>query len=756
MVRFSEDADPISQTEKFKYGVPTSDLYPIEPSADGTYICHTHDRGDSCVSGPFYQVAFRITDPSPYTLEELSLCIFLRNDAMEITNDLFCASEDKADIQKNLWYQRTKYIKRKGHWEYYRKEPIDSITTSGIFQIAVRRNGTILTDIDIPWIYILPSAISKEDYIEMLSDLFALHERIITNTNSTIGIGEKNQSKFVNECLEEEVDAIKELENAILSIQSVQSEQLGKRYSRVALNKAKRYDAKVIKDYLQHGVSGKALSVTYVEDHDTYENRVIKYFLKQIESRLCTEKPISAPVELNYEEEVQKQYKEIMNISSRSRSSKKYVSAEETGMRTDLMAKFQKEQLIQQIKYEYYTARKELVSLLSDPWFSGISEINYLDEIKQTPKFLSNAYYSRIYDIIVKMAQDHPHLILSFDYNSFGVYSTEHVYECWVFYKLLYHIQSLGFTINETDTLIDHFRNFISSSTSPNLKHYHVTASRGIGDKQMILEIGNEHSFSATVDGGRVERTPDYYLKISHRNVTHWFFFDAKYKCFTSDPQTAPDRVDYCQEIYDVAVAKYLYTMSQIFQYNPQEYGSNNKICGAYIIGANFDDANIPLSQNGRLFGGTESLFQKSIHKKPGLVDGIGIDNKNGFPAHRYGAIQLTPGNDKELRTLFLLIFEYLDSNMRDHSPQLSVCWNCGAAIHEKDEKKTEKGYAKYYSTCPACHAFRADTHCSKCGFAIIKHTYGNYHQRDSLANNRWAFICPWCGDSLKPKQEPA
>lgn len=169
---------------------------------------------------------------------------------------------------------------------------------------------------------------------------------------------------------------------------------------------------------------------------------------------------------------------------------------------------------------------------------------------------------------------------------------------------------------------------------------------------------------------------------------------------------------------------------------------------------ADVDDLPSELSVNNRLFGGPESILKdQTISQKNELVTNELIDSRGVFPAHRYGAICLTPSHTDELQSLLELIFEYIEPEKADDHVYLEHCWSCKNPNYVHREKKetkrsTEKYPSrKYYFTCPVCSAFRVDNHCVVCGDAIIKHTTGNYHLLDrSVANPQWAFLCPNCG----------
>ena len=235
-VRFEVDVD--SDTGNYRYSKPTDDVLPVKMSDDGTsYEVTTHDRGEHEKPGPYYQIAFRIEDPSPYRMEELHLSIdnsIYRNSDLPIENDLYCAPETKGDPKKNLWYQRSRYEQNaEGKWIIVSENRrsalrVECITTSGVFRVMAYRNGNLLRGTESPWVYVLPSAISKDDYIAMLNDLVTIHERLVRNDKSSVGIGKMSEIESATERIKKDVEATKELEEAILGIMSIPSELQGK------------------------------------------------------------------------------------------------------------------------------------------------------------------------------------------------------------------------------------------------------------------------------------------------------------------------------------------------------------------------------------------------------------------------------------------------------------------------------------------------------------------------------------------------
>ena len=940
-VLFEVDLD--SATGKYRYSKPTNDMLPVDMSTDGTAYCtlgahyeiSTHDRGSRNSPGPYYQIAFRIEDPAPYDINEISLRLdpsLFRDADEEIDNDLYCDPNTRCDPMRNLWYQRSRYEKdSNGNWRIIsenkkRSLTVDSITTAGVFRILPFRYGRVITDVVSPWIYVLPSCFSKDDYIAMLNDLINIHERLVTNQRSTVGIGKKTYIERETSKIKDEIESTKQLESAIKCIMASPAEQQGKRYKRMPIMKISHFDAHVVQNYISSGMKGKVLGIEYFEDHDTYENRLIKYILKRIAQRRKQKYIPSIDPNTDIEKEAAAELKRITDMrmvtqegikqSARTfyftghppkegyhkllvhisgnivefkdhapfqEGDKNYIRAkyiahsrremifylnhlttfcnsigewprpqfniccsfvsnkkpytttwnntvydlsfsyllsingddfdqnrldiseqeyqrllipiiqnngfsidenrsfflypEETNriikqdskerelMLRDITASLSRKVNNEKARRELYEVEERLIELLNAPWFNGISDYHGPLEVKPTPKFRKNMYYAIIYKLISEKMQAHPLLAGNFDVNAFGVISTQLVYEYWVLYKILYQLQTLGFSLANTDELTNDFRKFIQGKqlqrksekkqTSTKYSGYVVNAYRDNGSHPIKLRIGYDENFITTKIPGidRLQRRPDFSLCIESMEGRHWYFLDAKYKSFSIEDKT---KVNYEQEVYDVSIEKYILDIGKIFQ--AEDDFKNDQIRGSYIVMANVLESAPNLSENNRLFGGPKSILTSDKIQKNNdeiTTDLIDLGSKS-TPAHRYGAIVLSPAHDSELLSLFQLIFEYLETNKSDIHENLSYCWCCNTktpVIRERKETNRsteEQKYYKYYITCNECKSFRVDNHCISCGKAIIKHTSGNFHKwDDSVQNSQWAFLCPDCGSPV-------
>ncbi len=462
---------------------------------------------------------------------------------------------------------------------------------------------------------------------------------------------------------------------------------------------------------------------------------------------------------------------------------------EEIKIKADIKARLE-EKRNYEIEYRrLINLHNQLVSIYKENWFSNITYLSNFDEIRLTPKFSNNADYSYIFRLITQLQEIHPLLSASFDANSFGVNSTQQVYEYWVFYKILHHLTTLGFELDSNDRkgLIQHYINFVSQKKNSNkYSGYIVHATKFDKDNSFNIDLEIGYDIIFRIPDKNKQRQPDFYILIRHKNENHWYFIDAKYKSFSL--KNTKDTVSYLDEICDISIQKYISEMSEILSNHPKYKDQNNIICGSYLAISSSTDKDIPLAENNRLFGAYKSIYEiiSALEYKSQVSNNSLIKFSLSKAMHKYGAIVLTPQHDRELISLFMLIFEYLESDKSDDSkknPNLNYCWNCGNRVirtevpitgspHksflkpinifqisdniENDRTNTsskEISWVKYYVTCPVCKAFRVDNHCiaKNCHKLIVKHTDGNYHKwDDSVEHNGWAFLCPICGRGVR------
>ena len=283
-------------------GYPTQKMEAIALREDGGkgggyYEVRTHDWAGE---DQYYLISFHIEDAAPYALEDITLhldsTVSRRLDTP--VNDL------RYDADADLWYQRVTYDKNKKI-----RIGADCVTAAGVFRVVVKHRNKILEQYPQPWVYVLPNGISKDDYILMLSDLLRLHESVVCQTKSTVGIGTTTEREVKR--AEDDAKLATHLIALTKQIMKLPAELLAKKYVKKPIRKIRRFDARTVREYIRKGADGKILSADYAADYDTYENRLIKCVLCSLRSRLMPEFEKS-DIDLDVEEKVEYERKRLM------------------------------------------------------------------------------------------------------------------------------------------------------------------------------------------------------------------------------------------------------------------------------------------------------------------------------------------------------------------------------------------------------------------------------------------------------------
>ena len=676
-----------------------SNLHPLpcpDPDTPDFFISYTHERNGN-TTGPFFRTVFRVEDHDQILTDS--------HLQLRYTNQLNASS-------LSLSYDETCKC-----WEQQNDR---SINTAGVYSVSLISTVSQKTIFTIR-VQVIPSNIDYGSYMWMLSDLIRIHEELILDMKSSV-----NSAERINEADYLSVEQINRLIELLPRVMSLSSESQKKQYYKTQVNRIKRMDSRTLRDCIRHDFSGRVQSVTYAEDHDTYENRVIRYVLEQLRSRVISRKyriSVQGDTISKLENQFQTEQHSIESMIAREQLNAELqdnVNAQKKFIAT-ARAKYKAES-------DYYEKLEVLTNFLSLDWFKTITPLSDLPEIKLTPKFNYHVFYHQIYDILLNLLSRHVAISDRLDTKLLGVKPTHEIYEYWVFYQIMDHLRNLGFQIKvgarTIDDTIRYFRNFI--------QHSELEKKSGLifilekRDCNLRLEVGYERVFLSSPIGGK-KRTPDYSFLVQRGRNRHWYFMDAKYKPFSN---SGPD--NYRTLLQRVSIDRYTTEMSEILAEN----GQGGIVCGSYLISPNIDEGIGNLSLNNRLFGSWEEFC------------GYSLSGAQQLPRHRYGIIKLSPSYKQELVTVFQLIFEYLEAESSKDISILDFCWRCGHHI-SRTSQSTKGDRIKYYSTCPCCGAFRVDTHCYRCKHILIKHSGGNYHSFTKRSQNSWNFSCPNCGDGL-------
>ncbi len=272
---------------QFQFAKAVNDTFEMVEETEDAIIIHTHDHADQDIGidpalqlAPYYQVAFRLKDISPYQQQELKL--YIDHTMYRNGRDRLLEYDDSNDI----WYEQTYYkkeIKKKSSkWVacFTEENPgVDSITTAGVFRINIKDFSGNLIQTSKP-VYVLPSEMTFVGYQRMLRDLIDINTDFVSRNSSTVGIGSTKSIEEID--LSYKIDVLNRTIKSLSNIMKLTSVAQKKDYSVQSVHKIRRFDAKVLRHVMKHGMQGKLPAISYVEDHDIYENRIVKYFSERI------------------------------------------------------------------------------------------------------------------------------------------------------------------------------------------------------------------------------------------------------------------------------------------------------------------------------------------------------------------------------------------------------------------------------------------------------------------------------------------
>lgn len=121
----------------------------------------------------------------------------------------------------------------------------------------------------------------------MLDRLLSIHERLVVQTNSSVGIGNRDSQKTIIKSGNPNNDAElwQKLKPEIQAIMRMPATLQQKQYQRLPQHKLRRFDSRVLQSYTHSGGQW-AEGVVYEDDHNSHENRVIKCIMRKIATQL--------------------------------------------------------------------------------------------------------------------------------------------------------------------------------------------------------------------------------------------------------------------------------------------------------------------------------------------------------------------------------------------------------------------------------------------------------------------------------------
>lgn len=178
------------------------------------------------------------------------------------------------DTKKKLWFELSRFIKKKGRYCYDEGDWVTGVVYSGTINIVVERNEKVeLTE----KLAFFPSGIPLEDYEAMISDLFRIRESLVRRKQTNISVNTKEVRTP-----ERLLQIVKGLETPIRIISTTPAGELSFRWEkRKVSNVGKFYPRTELEREINPGKDKYKTFVTY-ENHTIYENKIIKQELQRL------------------------------------------------------------------------------------------------------------------------------------------------------------------------------------------------------------------------------------------------------------------------------------------------------------------------------------------------------------------------------------------------------------------------------------------------------------------------------------------
>lgn len=224
-------------------------------------------------------------------IEEATVSFVSPHDGPGQERELFFHKEEK------IWYEVSKFQKKKDHEEYYKydnRDWVSGVAHAGTLDIVVKKQGSIIESQTIAF---YPSAISMEDYEIMISDLFKIREDLVQRNKTNVSIGTVKE-----ETAERLEKVVRELEGPIHSINVNPASSLSFRWESGKPGKGEKFRMRTeIEQVLFPGKEKYGVFKGY-EDWEQEENKMIKLQLIRLK-KYCEFYQQKAPLTKVYDKQ---------------------------------------------------------------------------------------------------------------------------------------------------------------------------------------------------------------------------------------------------------------------------------------------------------------------------------------------------------------------------------------------------------------------------------------------------------------------
>ncbi|NLU07408.1 MAG: DUF2357 domain-containing protein [Clostridiales bacterium] len=581
---------------------------------------------------------------------------------------------------------------------------------AGCFRVKVKSKDGKFQHLS-PNINVLPSAISVEDYEDMLKELIFIRDDLVISKNSKVTIN------TTQEYILYEIDkTLDELDIYLNRINKNPKVNLIKTWEKKPNYSIKKMSSKTLREKILKSYSNKFTVPVYRDSLDIYENQMIKYALHSLKNKVDFYKEHYFKLQKNsyieYKKEIDEAYstykwdknklEEYISESSKVPINKE-LEQEKIGFLQVIKRKTQRLNLIKaDIKSKeekWQECSLKIEKLLNIDFIKKVSlkKVNF----KSSQIFANDKNYSKVFKNLMKLKENN----LIYDplgENHVFVRDTQNIYEYWCLFKMINILVNIQrWKLKKSKSIVQELNRYLNKKGSSKIEGFTVELEHslktflGYEPRNIELEILFNKSLDTNI--GKF-RTPDFTFKFSIENESWYVYMDAKYRNYSEQGEK-----QWLRDIEEVAIGKYI---------NEFE-GTDHPAKASFIIHS--DDKS-----------------EKFIEYGGQPIEGIRYSE---IPNHRYGSVPLLPNRSFDFFMLIRMIEEY-------HLKLYWTCWNCGETEKITIEKKeTVSGFPKYHCTCQNCGDFWVRTHCKNIGkHKLIKHLK-NYHSIKD--DNPWYVHCP-------------
>ncbi len=591
-----------------------------------------------------------------------------------------------------------KHKKFQRHLDFYFDKNLGRNVAGWTYIFILKDGATIETH----KLLILPD---KEECAAMIRELLFIHRELFQKSNdNNSNLFENLRDRTWAEILANLNEKAKEILRLMKKIDARPRFGLQKIQQSCNLSKIRRFDDKIIRQYVISPAGKKFQVSTDKLSMNIFENRLLKNKLWRLKKFVETQTQLQKIKAENLKQDIVAQIEYIKNLTLQTEDNK--FLAENT-------LRSLNEQLKDTEKNLAATPNEILKNLEKCLCLKVFREVEIKNEQwRMTQIFTNDANYRRAYQKL-KTLDEIFDFSFDADEKSFPAEKMYQIYEWWVLAKIIeFLVVKLNWKSDGTPLEILR-RLFNNLENLPNKK-----ISLTHENSAMSMEIFYNTEINKSLNTTGCNLRPDFLFKVTANDITKIFILDAKYRNYERQGFNywkEKDLYGVCFERYIAEIEKAAATKisASFIVHSDRSHDKRGKFLGKYVV-----------------YNGTV-LFKKLFSGMNGVLQQVGsfyllpeIENDS------------TPNQSEiNLSLFFKMIFEYFMG-------QWEICWKCGSKVN-KEPKKTHSGKIKYYLKCENCGEFWVKTHCSKCSNnLIIKHAV-NYHIEQ---DGNWFVYCPKCG----------